>query len=257
MPARAYACIALLLATAPAIAEEETVDVSSYKEKLVVVSDGKGHMLAVVPFTTGDSPEHGRLFYGDGKSFWAQRRVSGGKEGDKAFSNTFWEPRVDAGYKSSFGIRDGKWTVQCDERITELQPLPADEAKAVVNAAKFMAPRWKRQAYVLARDNDGVYFYIDRAREPENNKDFHVFRGPKGALKPQKMTNIVSDSEGEIFVTTAGKLKLIVNKKKTTWSSGTKTSELLPLPVDANRIMIYTELGVYPGEKLGTPCDDL
>jgi hypothetical protein len=29
------------------------------------------------------------------------------------------------------------------------------------------------------------------------------------------------------------------------------------VPVDANRIMIYTDLGVYAGQRLGTPCDDM
>jgi hypothetical protein len=31
----------------------------------------------------------------------------------------------------------------------------------------------------------------------------------------------------------------------------------LNLPLEENRIMIYTDLGVYTGQRLGTPCDDL
>jgi hypothetical protein len=32
---------------------------------------------------------------------------------------------------------------------------------------------------------------------------------------------------------------------------------LISLPLDDNRVLIYTDLGVYAGQRLGTPCDDL
>jgi hypothetical protein len=28
-------------------------------------------------------------------------------------------------------------------------------------------------------------------------------------------------------------------------------------PIEDNRVFIYTDLGVYAGQRLGTPCDDL
>lgn len=235
----------------------DTVDVSEYKHKLKVLTDGKGHFFTLMPFTIGDGPDTGYLFYGDGKTFWAQRRAGGGRSGDESFDNVFWEPRVDSGYKASFGYHDKKWTVQCGERVTELKPVDKAEAQKLVGDAKFMAARWHRRAYALARDNSGTYYYVDRAREPEDSKDFRVFRGPKGALKPLKMVNVVSDSEGDIFITRAGKLRLVLDKHETVWLEGGKSVKLAPLDVSDNHVMIYNELGVYPGEKLGTPCDDL
>ena len=98
--------------------------------------------------------------------------------------------------------------------------------------------------------------YVDQAREPEGNKDFRVFRGQKGAVKPQKMVNIVSDSEGEIFITKAGKLRFVLNKSEKTWVEGKKETKLIDLPIDDNHVLIYTDLGVYTGQRLGTPCDD-
>lgn len=233
------------------------MDVSAYRDKLRVLSDGKDHYFAVLPFTIGDGPDTGYLFYGDGKTFWAQRRIGGGRNGNESFDSTFWEPRAAAGYMAAFGYRDKKWTVQCSERKTELTPLPADQAAKLLAEAKFMAPRWKRRAYALARDNNGVYYYVDQAREPEDNKDFRVFRGPKGAVVAQKMVNIVSDSQGDIFVTKAGKLRLVLDKGEQSWNQGGKTVKLVALPINANAVMIYTDLGVYSGERLGTPCDDL
>ena len=71
------------------------------------------------------------------------------------------------------------------------------------------------------------------------------------------MTNVVSDSEGDIFSTKTGSLRLILNKNESTWIEGKKQRKLVLVPVEDNARMIYTELGVYTGERLGTPCDDL
>jgi hypothetical protein len=252
-------CIAalVLVAAAPARAADNKVDVSAYRDKLKVLTDGKGHYLALMPFTISDGPDTGLLFYGDGKTFYAQRRISGGRNGDEAFDTTFWEPRVGSGYQASLGFHDKKYTVQCDKRITELKPLDKGEGQKILSGAQFLNHRWTRRAYALARDNSGTYYYVDRAREPEDSKDFRVFRGPKGAVKPLKMMNVVNDSEGDIFITKAGKLRLVLDKHETTWLEGEKSLKLTPLPVEDNHIMIYTDLGVYAGEKLGTPCDDL
>ena len=43
-----------------------------------------------------------------------------------------------------------------------------------------------------------------------------------------------------------------------TWKYHTpRMFRFLNLPLEENRIMIYTDLGVYTGQRLGTPCDDL
>ena len=41
------------------------------------------------------------------------------------------------------------------------------------------------------------------------------------------------------------------------WIEGTKKKvELRVVPITENLPMIYNELGVYAGARLGTPCDD-
>jgi hypothetical protein len=231
---------------------DDPVDVSPIKADLKVLTDGKKHFIAVVPF---GADKH--LYYGDGKTFHAQRVISSGSSGKESFSNSFWEPRVNAPYKASFDFRDGKYKVQCDERITELSPLPDDESKAVVEGAHFFGPRWRHRAHALARDDRGTYYYVDRVREPEESKTFRLFSGPKGSMKPLKMLNIVSDSQGEIFSTPAGELRLVIDRKETVWIRHNKRTLLTSLPVEDNRMLIYTDLGVYAGQRLGTPCDDL
>ena len=94
-------------------------------------------------------------------------------------------------------------------------------------------------------------------REPEDSKAFRLFAGPKGNLKPLKMTNVVSDSEGEIFSTRTGSLRLVLNKDDYAWVNGKEHLKLVPVPIEDNHVLIYTDLGVYTGQRLGTPCDDL
>jgi hypothetical protein len=235
-------------------------DITGIKDKLSVWTDGKKHYLALVMTTDSDSP----IFWSaNGKEFYQLRVFGGGSEGDdknlKKLDRVFWEPRVDAPYKGSFDYRsaDKAITVQCSDRKTAIKQLPAAEAKPLVDGAKFFKSRWNRYAYALARDNTGKYYYVDNQREPEHAKNFRLWAGPKGALKPQKMINVVSDSEGDIFATKSGQLRLVLDKHETMWIQGQKKTKLVYLPVEDNHIMIYTDLGVYTGEPLGTPCDDL
>lgn len=238
----------------PAYDPAEVVDVTAARPKLVLLTDGAGHFVAVVPF--GSSDERELLFYGDGKIFHLNRVVGYGADGTKSWDYTFWEPRVDAGWKASIGYRNGKYQVQCDTRQTELQPVPADQARAILDGAVFLKPRWKRRAYALARDDGGVYYFVDRARDPMS-ADFRLYIGPKGNLKLQKMVNVVSDSEGDIFATRDGELRLVLDKRESVWIKKKKRTPLVHVPVEANHVLIYTDLGVYTGERLGTPCDDL
>jgi hypothetical protein len=84
-----------------------------------------------------------------------------------------------------------------------------------------------------------------------------VWSGLKGAMKPQKLVNIVSDSEGDIFATKTGQLRVVLDKHESHWVQGSKKEKLIMLPIEDNAIMIYTDLGPYTGLPLGTPCDDL
>lgn len=70
------------------------------------------------------------------------------------------------------------------------------------------------------------------------------------------MTNMVSDSAGEIYATKTGQLKIIADKDhKAFWIKGGKKTELTVLEPMDNRYLIYRDLGIYG--SLGAVCDDL
>jgi hypothetical protein len=242
--------VALWAVLAAASPPSDTVDISAVKASLRVFEDGKGHYLILIPFG-GDMWSH--FYWGDGKVFWAQRVFGGGSEGEVAFDKVFWDPRVT---RAQFWLKDGVYTVGCGDRNTVFKPAADEQAKAILSTAAFKPARWKRRAYALARDESGTYYYVDRARDDEV-KDFRLWSGSRGQLKPLKMTNVVSDSEGDIFVTRSGELRLVLDKHESFWVKGKARSPLKLLPLEDNVRLIYLDLGVYAGEPLGTPCDVL
>ena len=151
-------------------------------------------------------------------------------------------------------LRDGKYILGCAERETTFQPTDPKRQEELLKTATFHTQRWKRRAYALARDNGGTYWYVDKARNDQVT-DFRLWSGPRGGLKPLRMTNVVSDSAGDVFATKNGDLKLVLGKGEASWVHGKKAKDLILLPLADNAQLIYGDLGVYTGQPLGTPCD--
>ncbi len=233
--------------------QPDAVDIGEAKKDLVVLSDGKQHFIVVIPF--GDFYTH--FYYGDGKRFYAQRVTGGGANGKESWDRVFWEPRVVERWKAGITFAKDQYKVQCGDRATEFSPVDGDQRAKILDSASFFKPLWLHQPYSLSRDNKGNYYFVDRLREPENNKSFRLYAGTRGNLKLLRMTNVVSDSQGDIFTTKKGELRLVLDRKKSSWFQGKAETDLINLPLDDNRVMIYTDLGVYAGQRLGTPCDDL
>jgi hypothetical protein len=233
------------------------IDAKAVAAKLDVFRDGEGHYY--VSPKRGSFPDDADqwVFYGDGKTMYQQRIVGYGAD-DKGYDWSVWAPRVRGLNQASFNAKAVKPSVQCTRKdATPLTPLTVDEAKAVFARATFLPPKWQRQAHFLARDDDGTYFFVDRYREDLGGKGFRVFSGQKGAMKELAMTNVVSDSAGEIYATKSGDLKIVTegNSGKAYWKKGQARNELIVLDLYQNRYLIYRELGIYG--QLGALCDDL
>ena len=230
----------------------DPIDISAVRDKMLVVDDGQGHYIAVIPF--GDSIWDHLYWSEDGKEFYQQRVFGGGSNGTESFDRSFWEPRVRNRNGASFGMHDATYKLWCGERTTVFKPLDQGKAAAMLGAARFHPPRWKYRAYALARDDAGTYYYVDRRRD-EGSMEFRLYSGQRGSMKPLKMVNVVSDSEGDIFSTKTGELRLVLDKKESAWVQKGKRQQLKSLPVEDNVPLIYVDLGVYSGQPLGTPCD--
>jgi hypothetical protein len=136
---------------------------------------------------------------------------------------------------------------------TGLTQLTGDKAKAVLDKYQFMSSALIRKPHILARDDHGLYYYVDRLRE---GKGFRVFVGRKGAMKELPIIDMSTDAAGEVFATKSGDLR-ITNRRGDTqdavWSRGDKKEPLIALDEFLNSPVIYAQLGVYT--FTGTICE--
>lgn len=241
----------------PANKMHAPIDIRAVVDQLDVFKDDAGSVLVVPKVAALKDDLASWVFYGDAKSLYQQRIIGNSIEGDK-YQWSVWSPRVQGIQQAFVNSDPNSVTITCTNRTggqRTLTPLPPDQARKVLAKATFLPPLWERQAHFLARDDDGVYFYVDRLQADYGGKGFRVFVGRKGALKEAAMTNVVSDSAGEIYSTKTGELKIVAGSDgKAYWKKGGKKTELIVLEIQNNRYLIYRELGIYGA--LGVVCDE-
>ncbi len=252
--------IALLCVSAVAAADPKKpapIDVSKMVDGLDVFKDDIGNYY-VSPRAGLDWKDAEQwVFFGDGKTMYQQRVVGSSITSGQHYQWNGWAPRAKGLTTAEIDLNAGKLAVSC--RVKEgkhpLTQLNADEAKTLLARAKFYPPLWQRQAHLLARDDDAVYYYVDALREEYGGNGFRLFVGPKGAMKEVPLVNTATDTAGEIYATKSGQLKLITNQNGGAyWVKGGKKTELTVVDVYANRYLIYRDLGIYG--TLGAVCDD-
>ncbi len=231
-------------------------------EKIRVCTDNKGHYVAVIPHER----QTVQLAYGDGKKLVQVAPPPWVLSGYHFLEPRFFNKTMNASFRgldmrvySEVELNEEKKTceVRCGDRTIPFTLLESEKAQELVQKATIEPNPQKYVPYALLRDQQGRYYLVERGFQPGQERSFRVFIGPKGNLQLQKMTDIISDSEGEIFATRKGELRLVLDRAApSTWLENKKKIELRPVPVDENLPLIYNELGVYTGARLGTPCDD-
>jgi len=230
------------------------VDVSSYK--LTVGTDGKKHYAVWDPAKMTD----GALFYGDDKALYQVPVKGGSSDGSKHEAN-FWDPRLKNTAYALVLTPNKELVVTCNEqdKTATYTALSPEEGQKVLEGAKILSRRFLRLPERLMRDDKANYYFIDRFRSTDDSRrDFRLFMGPRGKLKMQPLKDIVDDSEGMIFSTKTGELRLVTGRDPR-WVVGKKELKLINVPLDdTNNVrLVYLDLGVYDGQPLGTPCDEL
>jgi hypothetical protein len=222
-------------------------------DRLYVLTDDEGLFIALVPFQGFDTP----IWAGDGVKMYRQRLVGGGQEGRLAFARVFWEPRGPAGGESHLEMRAARATLTCGKRKIPLRVLGAGGARRLVASAQFFAPPFRRVPHLLARDEEGSYFLVDAARDPDSGERaepprYQLRYGKKGQLAPVALAEAVADPGGLVLVTASG--RLVESGGAAEWVSGAARTPLRTIDVGEAGPLLYGELGPY-GKRLGTPCD--
>jgi TolB-like protein len=235
--------------------EEETLP-KDLKDRLWILTDDNGLVIAVVPFQgIGDAP----FYAGDGEKLYRQRIIGGGKEGNVAASFVFWEPRARVGAESELSIRGGQAALTCGKRTIHLRVVGPSGVKKALAEARFYAPPFRRIPHLLARDDQGSYFFVDAARDPwsgraADRQDLRLRYGRRGALAPVALVDTVSDPSGLVLVSGGG--RLVARGPSVEWVGAAGKQELIPVDLRDGGPFVYGELGAY-GARLGTPCDGM
>ncbi len=231
------------------------VDIKALKAKATVLKDAHGGTYVVF------RGEDRKLFYGPtAKSLYEQIVVGSGSNGD-FYDLSTWAPRLTEVRYGSFAYKDDRTYVKScggkDDAI--LTEITGDKARAILEGAAFLSSAIVHVPHLLARDDSGVYYYVDRIAKLHGGKGYRVYVGKKGAMKPMPLTDVASDSAGEVFSTKSGDLRLVRqnegSKDTMIWVKGEKRLELVSLDPDVNSAVIFKDLGIYT--FLGTLCDNV
>jgi hypothetical protein len=237
-------------------------------ERTAVCTDGQGHYVTATPLR---EKTHVQLFYGDGARFtqiplapnsiW----IPPGAFLDPRFENPQANSNVN---NTGLDLRpysrvtvDRKantCTVTCGRRTTPFTLMEPAKARELLLKATYAPSPQAFEPYALLRDGKGAYFLVEKSTASSGQNGYRIFIGPRGRMKPQQMLNVVADSQGEIFSTKGGDLQLVLDREQPSlWVVKNRKQKLRSVPLEENRQLVYNELGVYTGARLGTPCDDL
>lgn len=211
-----------------------------------VVRDDEGRVLRFAPDAQSKSTS---IYIGDGKTM---RRLAS----PAGHAKIAWGPIIHSRLRRT----DNGWTVQCpNDRSVVFRPVDDKTRLQVLKEATYVEePLWQRREFALARDDRGMYYYVDHVAQEFGGQGFRVFRGPRGQVRETTLTDIVDDSAGMIFATKAGKLRLILGQRddqEAVWIEGKKQRKLVLLPLHSNLALIYNGLGPYDGAHFGTICE--
>jgi hypothetical protein len=241
------------------------VDVNPKKLPFIVLKDANnGTYVVVGEPKNGGSMSDRKAFYGTGKQLYEQLSQGGSRDGD-AWSINTWSPRIPELRPGAISRRkDGTFFRSCDGLDDAvLTEITGDKAKAVMEKSQFLSPGLVRRPHMLARDDMGIYYYVDKLSERHGGKAFRVFVGKRGAMKQLPLVDIAMDSAGQVFSTKTGDLRLVDTfqdprtgaKKSSSWVKGSKKTELFILDLDVNSVVIFKELGIY--KLVGGICDNV
>ncbi len=248
------ALVALAAATAFAsAASAQTREPKPEASTLSIYHDGERHYVAL-----GKVGKKQHAYYGDGKKFYRMVGYAIGSSSNFVVK----DPRMRSAElkRTTSGLIAKCQRTINDDATVKLRQLSAKEVSSIARKASFKPPRARRLPHLLARDEMGVYYFVDRLDEQEY-RDFRLFVGEAGKITRIALKHVAADTVGQVFATKKGALQVKRTSRELqayAWVSPSRRSkfELVNVPTKVNTRLIFNTLGVYSG-RLGTMCDDL
>jgi hypothetical protein len=201
-----------------------------------------------------------RVFLGSSTQLFEQVINASGIDDSDKWSFVIAAPRS-RGFKNLEALVSyykTEFTLSCTtEKVPALTQLSDAEAQAVLKKATFRTSALVHVPVALARDEAGVYYYVDRLRNDLGGQGYRVYVGKRGALKLMPLRDVAIDSGGMVFATKKGEFQLTLDTGSSvtaTWNNKGKARTLKVLDLFNESYLIHRELGIY--SAFGTACDD-
>jgi uncharacterized caspase-like protein len=220
------------------------------KDQIEFFTDKQGNFIARF---LGKEEE---LFTGTLENMHVQVYQGSFKSGGERFSYTLIDPRFVSSNQRHFELKDSRYQLTCGEQKIEYFPYQVSE-EDFQNVQWYERP-WKRISFLLARDEFGVYYFVDqaRSRRPNGNTDLRLYIGTKGDMSYQPLDDVIFDAAGIILRSQENRFVVKNEPKKTIyWANSSNKTELMEVNLYQSQQMIYNELGVYPKKNYSTMCD--
>ena len=266
----------------PSVQEQPAEIDATLRDRLTLLANGRGGYVA---FYVKYSPRELSLWWGDSAKLFKQRLLGLSGSPGMGYELMFEDPRALAhrnGSRASPAINfainwtdtsvvalgGGKFGLSCGDRREALELVPEGQARRLLSHARFYEPLWQRRDLALARDDNNRYFYVDGPYASGSTdltpRNLRLFVGTKGNMKPAAISGAVSDAGGTVLSQGQRKLRLLpIPSQQPTgtgeWIDGGRATRLIVLDLRDHDAfdLVYGDLGVYKGERFGTPCDGL
>ena len=178
--------LTLTLFTSAAWAEPPTIDISEFRQDLVVLKVGEANYLV----TTIDNRMSQQTYWGTRKTLYELEGRSASSEGGPdnytRASAYFVENTLEFTDQIYLEWKEGIWKLRCGNQELPLTPASEAEAHRLLETAEFRNYYWEREPVMLARDEYGTYYYVDRNVDRDlsaaSSDKYHVYTGWMGNM---------------------------------------------------------------------------
>ncbi len=245
------------------------IDIASVKGELTALKDPTTATVVLVFLSADGKNVVERVFLGSATQLFEQKSEPSyssycpkgeGACDDEGWGVALFAPRAKTqnGPEATVMYNQAKnYQLFCSNAATSLMVMPASDVQALLKKATFRTSGAVHRQVALARDEAGIYYFVDRLRDDLGGQGYRVYVGKRGALKQMPLRDVAIDSGGMVFATKKGEFRLTVDTGTptgATWNSKGKARTLKVLDLFTESYLIYRELGVY--SAFGAACDE-
>lgn len=239
----------------------EEIDITTVKGELTALQEPVSKTVILVFHQPGQSKLIDRVFLGTPTQLFEQKLDSSGImfPEDDSWDVHLFAPRAREQNSSQalLNFRGSKYRLWCSDTPDVLTVVAAPDVQAILKSARFRTSGAVHRPVALARDDAGIYYYVDRLRDDLGGEGYRVYVGKRGALKQMPLRDVATDSAGKVFATKKGELQLTIDTGAASgaaWKSKGKSRTLKMLSLFKESYLIHRELGVY--SAFGAACDE-